>query len=58
MLFENKKLKNKKIYSAIRNDVKVYLKTQNKEDISIIMGEDGKYYAIHSRLHYIGELKS
>jgi hypothetical protein len=58
MLFENKKLKNKKIYSAIRDDVKVYLKTQNKEDISIIMGEDGKYYAIHSRLHYIGELKS
>jgi DNA topoisomerase VI subunit A len=31
--------------NAIRNDVKVYLKTQNKEDISIIMGEDGKYYA-------------
>lgn len=59
MLFENKKLKNKKIYSAIRDDVKVYLKTQNKEDIiRIIMGEDGKYYAIHSRLHYIGELKS
>ncbi|MFT3919992.1 relaxase/mobilization nuclease domain-containing protein [Cloacibacterium sp.] len=58
MLFENKKLKNKKIYSAIRDDVKVYLKTQNKENISIIMGEDGKYYAIHSRLHYIGELKS
>ena len=58
MLLENKKLKNKKIYSAIRDDVKVYLKTQNKENISIIMGEDGKYYAIHSRLHYIGELKS
>lgn len=58
MLFENKKLKNKKIYSAIRDDVKAYLKTQNKENISIIMGEDGTYYAIHSRLHYIGELKS
>ena len=58
MLFENKKLKNKETYSAIRDDVKAYLKTQNKENISIIMGEDGKYYAIHSRLHYIGELKS
>lgn len=58
MLFENKKLKSKEIYSAIRDDVKAYLKTQNKENISIIMGEDGKYYAIHSRLHYIGELKS
>ena len=58
MLFENKKLKNKETYSAIRDDVKAYLKTQNKENISIIMGEDGTYYAIHSRLHYIGELKS
>ena len=58
MLFESKKLKNKETYNTIRDDVKVYLKTQNKENISIIMGEDGTYYAIHSRLHYIGELKS
>ena len=57
MLFANKKLKNKETFIAIRNDVKEYLKTQNKEDVSIIKSEDGKYYVIHSRLHYIGELE-
>lgn len=57
MLFENKKLKNKETFTAIRNDVKEYLKTQNKEDVSILKSEDGKHYVIHSRLHYIGELK-
>lgn len=57
MLFENKKLKNKETFTAIRNDVKEYLKTQNKEDVSIFKSEDGKHYVIHSRLHYIGELE-
>lgn len=58
MLFENKKLKNKETFKAIRADVKDYLKTQNKEDVSIVKSEDGKYYVIHSRQHYIGELES
>ncbi|MFY1047476.1 relaxase/mobilization nuclease domain-containing protein [Chryseobacterium sp. GP-SGM7] len=58
MLFGNKKLKNKEIYNAIRNDVRDYLKTQNNGDVSIIKSEDGKYYAIHSRFHYIGEVKA
>lgn len=58
MLFENKKLKNKETFYAVRNDVKEYLKTQNKEDVNIVKSEDGKYYVIHSRLHYIGELKT
>ncbi|KFF01317.1 mobilization protein [Chryseobacterium formosense] len=57
MLFENKKLKNKQTLYAVKNDVKEYLKTQNKEDVNIVKSEDGKYYVIHSRLHYIGELK-
>jgi len=56
-LFENKKLKNKETFTAIRNDVKEYVKIQNKEDISIVKSEDGRHYIIHSRLHYIGELK-
>jgi hypothetical protein len=58
MLFENKKLKNKETFRAIRNDVKEYLKTQNKSEVSIVKSEDGKYYAIHSRLHYIGEVEA
>lgn len=57
MLFENKKLKNKETFTAIRNDVKEYVKTQSKEDVSIVKSEDGRHYIIHSRLHYIGELK-
>ena len=58
MLFENKKFKNKETFGAIRNDVKEYLKTQNNADVSIIKSEDGKYYAIHSKFHYIGELET
>ena len=58
MLFENKKFKNKEIFSAVRDDVKEYLKTQNNDDVSIIKSEDGKYYTVHSKLHYIGELET
>lgn len=58
MLFGNKRLKNKEIYNSIRNDVREYLKTQNNRDINIIKSEDGKYYVIHSRLHYIGEVEA
>ncbi|KUJ50056.1 relaxase/mobilization nuclease domain-containing protein [Chryseobacterium sp. JAH] len=58
MLFGNKKLKNKEIYNAIRNDVREYLKAQNNKDINVIKLEDGKYYVIHSRLHYIGEVEA
>ena len=58
MLFSNKKLKNKEVFMRIRNDVKDYIKTQNRADIGIVTNRDGKYYAIHSRLHYIGELEA
>jgi hypothetical protein len=58
MLFENKKLKKKEIFDAIRKDVKDYLKTQNSNGVSILKSEDGKYYAIHTKHHYIGELKA
>lgn len=58
MLFGNKKLKNKEVYNSIRNDVREYLKTQNNQDINVIKSEDGKFYVIHSRLHYIGEVQT
>lgn len=57
MLFDNKKLKNKEIFNRVRNDVKEYLKTQRKDDVSLMRSEDGKYFAIHSKLHFIGELQ-
>ncbi|HEX7869517.1 MAG TPA: mobilization protein, partial [Chryseobacterium sp.] len=57
MLFSNKKLKNKVVFSSIRNDVKEYINGQNKPEIAIVKSGNGKYYAIHSRLHYIGELQ-
>ena len=58
MLFENKKLKNRETFNAIRTDVKEHLKNQSKEDVIVIKTEDEKYYAIHTRLHFIGELQS
>ncbi|WP_317224473.1 relaxase/mobilization nuclease domain-containing protein [Chryseobacterium sp. Y16C] len=58
MLFENKKLKNKEIFNRVRNDVKEYLTTQRQDDVSLMRSEDGKYFAIHSKLHFVGELQS
>ena len=58
MLFETKKSKNKEIFKVVKNDVKEYLKTQNNNSISILKSESDAYYAIHSRLHYVGELET
>ena len=58
MLFENKKLKDKETFTSIKNEVKEYLKTQNKNDVELIKSENGKYYEIHSELHYVGELEA
>ncbi len=58
MLFENKKMKNREAFNAIRNDVKEYLKSQGGDNVSLVKSEEGKYYAIHSRLHFAGELQS
>ena len=58
MLFENKKLKDKETFTSIKNEVKEYLKTQNKNDVELIKSENGKYYVIHSKLHYVGELEA
>lgn len=58
MLFENKKRKNKEIYHSVKNDVKNYLKTQKNNNVKIIKSEEGNYYAVHTKLHYVGELQS
>lgn len=58
MLFENKKLKNKEIFNAIRSDTKEYLKSQRGKDVRLVRSEEGKYFAIHSRLHFVGELQT
>lgn len=58
MLFETRKRKDKETFISVKNDVKAYLKAQNKDDVHLIKSEDGKYYAVHSKLHYVGELES
>ncbi|MPT32597.1 MAG: mobilization protein [Chryseobacterium sp.] len=58
MLFENKKLKNRETFNAIRSDVKEYLKSQGGDQVSLLRSEKGKYYAIHARFHFVGELQS
>ncbi|PQA94964.1 Relaxase/Mobilisation nuclease domain-containing protein [Chryseobacterium piscicola] len=57
MLFETTKRKDKQTFISVKIEVKEYLKTQNKNDVKLIKSEDGKYYAIHSKLHYVGELE-
>ena len=58
MLFENKKRKSKEVFNSVKNDVRNYLKTQNNDHVKIIKSEEGIYYAVHTKLHYIGELQS
>ena len=58
MLFENKKRKNKEVFNSVKNDVRNYLKTQSNNSVKIIKSEEGIYYAVHTKLHYIGELQS
>ena len=58
MLFENKKRKNKEVFNSVKNDVGNYLKTQSNDSVKIIKSEEGIYYAVHTKLHYVGELQS
>ena len=58
MLFENKKRKSKEVFNSIKNEVRNYLKTQSNNNVKIIKSEEGIYYAVHTKLHYIGELQS
>lgn len=58
MLFENKKRKNKEVFNSVKKDVRNYLKTQNNNNVKIIKSEEGIYYAVHTKLLYVGELQS
>ncbi|MFC6268298.1 relaxase/mobilization nuclease domain-containing protein [Frigoriflavimonas asaccharolytica] len=62
MFFENRGKKELETYRKIQNEVKDFIRTQkgknSNDNISIIKSEDGKLYAVHTQLHYIGELRS
>lgn len=63
MLFENRGKKDLETYRKVQFEVKDLIRNNSntndeKNDISITRAEDGKFYAIHTRFHYIGELQS
>jgi hypothetical protein len=58
MLFENKKRKDWETFKKIQSDFREYSKTQQNPNVSIIKGDDGKFYAIHEKYHYVAELKT
>ena len=61
MLFENKGKKDLETYRKVQFEIKDFIKNpkQNTDkNISITKAEDGKIYAIHTRFHYIGDLRS
>ena len=58
MLLENKKRKSKEVFNLVKNEVRNYLKTQSNNNVKIIKSEEGIYYAVHAKLHYVGELQS
>lgn len=64
MVFENKKRISKETYTQARKDTLHFIKTKNATnpssdgDVAIIGGENGKYYAFHSKLHQFQELES
>jgi len=63
MLFENKGKKDLETYRKVQSEVKELINNykntnDEKKDISILRGEDGKMYAVHTRFHYIVELQS
>lgn len=63
MLFQNKVRKDIEAYKEVRSDVKDFVKNWRSEkyknnDVTIIKNEDGKYYALHTKHHYISELET
>ena len=58
MLFENKKRKDWETFKKIQSDFREYSNTQQNPNVSIIKGDDGKFYAIHEKYHYVSELKT
>lgn len=58
MLFENKKRKSKQDFSVIKKDVIDFIHKKGNEDIKLLRDEKGEIYAMHTRLHYIGNLRN
>ena len=63
MLFENKKNKKFETYREIQDDVRNHLRRNTIEKgendkISIVKNENGKFYAIDEKHHFVGELES
>ncbi len=58
MLFENKGKKDLETYRKVQFEVKDFIKQNKDKNISITKAEDGKIYAVHTRFHYIGDLRS
>ena len=58
MLLENKKRKSKEVFNSVKNEVRNYLKTQSNNNVKIIKSEEGIYYAVNAKQHYVGELQS
>ncbi|KFC20739.1 relaxase/mobilization nuclease domain-containing protein [Chryseobacterium sp. FH1] len=62
MLFENRGKKDLETYRKVQFEVKDFIKnkknTNDEKNIAITKGEDGKLFAVHTRFHFIGELRS
>ncbi len=63
MLFENQGKKDLETYRKVQHEVKDLIRNykstnDEKNDISISKAEDGKFYAVHTRFHYVGMLQS
>ena len=57
MLFENKIRKDIETYRKVQNEVRASIKQNNNENIKIIRTEEGKFYALHTKFHYVSELE-
>lgn len=58
MLFENKVRKDIETYRKVQNEVRASIKQQsNNENIKIIRTEEGNFYALHTKFHYVSELE-
>jgi len=61
MMFENRGKKDLETYRKVQFEVKDFIRnnknTNDEKNISITKGEDGKFYAVHTKCHYVGELQ-
>lgn len=63
MLFENKKNKDLETYRKIQKEVKHHVRNSlsnrnDKQTVSIVKSENGKFYAISQEHHFIGKLQN